>query len=220
MILILYLLTNIKASTIFLPDSDTAALISLVSNTASTVTNTLKILEVAKETSDKIDKYNFMAMRRYFIARRIEQHARDIAEAKKLKPQNLQELNRVLLKLKLNLRGLRSNIDFMAKDVFAVDNFSSNYWSKVANAMADEQESHDQALLSAGSEANPSQNTAMNTALNGKILSKIRRDSLEYQKIDLEMNKNRTVQSLRQEQFYKDWLGIEDNNSVITKGKL
>ena len=171
MILILYLLIEARASSLFMPDSDTAALISLVSNTASTVTNTFKILEVAKETSDKIDKYNFMAMRRYFIARRIEQHARDIAEAKKMRPQDLKELNRVLLHLKLNLKGLRSNIDFMAKDVFAVEKFSSNYWQKVVNAMADEQETHDQSLSSAGNEANPSQNTAMNTALNGKSSS-------------------------------------------------
>ncbi len=71
-----------KATTFFIPDADTAALISLVSNTASTVTNTMKILEVAKETSDQIDKYNFLAMRRYFVARRIEQHVRDIAELK------------------------------------------------------------------------------------------------------------------------------------------
>ena len=45
-----------RGSTLFMPDSDTAALIMLVSNTASTVSNTLKILEVAKKASDKIDK--------------------------------------------------------------------------------------------------------------------------------------------------------------------
>ena len=90
---------RINASTFFMPDSDTAALVMLVSNTASTVSNTLKILEVAKKTSDQIDKYNFIAMRRYFIARRIEQHVNDIAEANKMKPKNLQELIKCKLKI-------------------------------------------------------------------------------------------------------------------------
>ena len=158
----------------------------------------------------KIDKYNFMAMRRYFIARRIEQHIQDIADAKRMKPKELAELNRVLLRLKLNLKGLKSSMDFLGKDIFAVEDFTAKYWSKVTNAMKDEQESHDQAILSASSSANPAQNTAMNTALNGKILSKIRRDSLEYQKINLEIKKNETVSKLRDEQHYRDWIGIND----------
>ena len=33
------------------------------------------------------------------------------------------------------------------------------------------------------------QNTAMNTALSGKVLTKIRKDNLEYQKIDLDLKK-------------------------------
>ena len=212
MIMILIIMSKIYASSLFLPDSDTAALISLVSNTASTVTNTMQILEVAKETSEKMDKYNFMAMRRYFIARRIEQHAKDIAEAKKLKPKELADLNRVLLRLKLNLKGLRSSMDFLGKDVFAVEDFTAKYWEKVTNAMSDEQETHNQAVLSAGNSANPSQNTAMNTALNGKILSKMRRDNLEYQKINLEMKKNDAVTKLRDEEFYRDWIGLDESS--------
>ena len=85
----LLLALNIQASTFFVPDSDTAVLVSLVSNTASTVSNTLKILEVAKETSQKMDEYNFLAMRRYFIARRVEQHANDMAKISKMKPKKL-----------------------------------------------------------------------------------------------------------------------------------
>ena len=119
---------RVPASTLFMPDSDTAALIMLVSNTASTVSNTLKILEVAKKTSDQIDKYNFIAMRRFFIARRIEHHVRDIIETKKMKPKGLREINQVLLRLKLNLKDLKSNIDFLAKDVFQAEDFIDRYW--------------------------------------------------------------------------------------------
>ncbi len=202
-----------RGSTLFMPDSDTAALIMLVSNTASTVSNTLKILEVAKKTSDQIDKYNFIAMRRYFIARRIEQHVRDIVETKKMKPKGLKEINQMMLRLKLNLKGLKSNIDFLAKDVFEAQNFVDRYWDKVANSMNDEQEAHNQELLSAseGSMSKHVQNTAMNTALSSKVLTKMRRDNLDYQRVDLSLKKSDSLERLRREEYYRDWIGV--NNS-------
>lgn len=207
-----------------MPDSDTAALVMLVSNTASTVTNTLKILEVAKKTSDQIDKYNFIAMRRYFIARRIEQHVRDIIEAKKMKPKGLQEINQVMLRLKLNLQGLKSNIDFLAKDVFEAQDFVDRYWDKVVNSMQDEKEAHNQELLSAseGSMSKHVQNTAMNTALTSKAVTKLRRDNLEYQKIDLGIKKSESVEKLRREEFYRNWIGVNNEIDPIVeaKGKL
>lgn len=215
---------KINASMLFMPDSDTAALVMLVSNTASTVSNTLKILEVAKKTSDQIDKYNFIAMRRYFIARRIKQHVLDIAETNKMKPKNLQELNQVMLRLKMNLQGLKSNIDFMAKDILEAQDFTDRYWGKIVNSMADEREAHNQELMSAseGSLSKHTQNTAMNTALNGTILSKIRRDNLEYQKVDLGLKKDQSVEKLRHEEFYKNWIGVENKkenvNEAITEG--
>lgn len=219
MMFILTFSIRINASTFFVPDSDTAALVTLVSNTASTVSNTLKILEVAKKTSDQIDKYNFIAMRRYFIARRIEQHVLDIEEANKMKPKNLQELNQVMLNLKLNLQGLKSNIDFTAKDVFEAQSFTDRYWEKVANSMIDESEAHNQELVSAseGSISKHTQNTAMNTAINGKILSKIRRDNLEYQKIDLGLKKNQTIEKLRREEFYKNWIGVDKKHENVNE---
>ncbi len=203
-----------------MPDSDTAALVMLVSNTASTVSNTMKILEVAKKTSDKIDKYNFIAMRRYFIARRIEQHARDIMAAKKMKPKGLAQINQVLLNLKMNLQGLKSNIDFMAKDVLEAEDFVDRYWDKVTNSMMDEKEAERQELMSA-SEGNMSkhvQNTAMNTALSNKTLTKIRRDNLEYQKIDLGIKKSSSVDKLRREEFYKSWIGVRNRQGPAVGG--
>lgn len=199
-----------RGSTLFMPDSDSAALVMLVSNTASTVSNTLKILEVAKKTSEQIDKYNFIAMRRFFIARRIEQHARDIVETNKMHPRGLAELNQVLLRLKLNLQGLKSNIDFMAKDVFEAEDFANRYWVKLANSLEDEKEANNQELASAndGTVSTHVQNTAMNTALSNKIMSKMRRDNLEYQKVDLGLKKSEAVEKLRREEFYKDWIGV------------
>ena len=195
-----------KTSTLFLPDSDTAALVMLVSNTASTVANTLKILEVAKKTSDKIDKYNSMAMRRFFIARRIEQHTRDLIAAKKLRPKNLRQINAVLSRLKLNIRSLKRNLNLIARDLVEAEAFVDQYWAKMASAIQDQNEAHRQEMQSASEGKTPKhiQNTAINTALAGKVLAKMRRDNLEYQKIDLAIKKNRTLEKV---QTLK-WLGL------------
>ena len=209
------LVFNIQASTFFVPDSDTAVLVSLVSNTASTVSNTLKILEVAKETSQKMDEYNFLAMRRYFIARRVEQHANDMAKISKMKPKKLKELNRAMLALKMNLKGLKSNIDFMAKDVFHAEDFTQKYYAKVMNAKEDAVEAHSQENLSAssGTYSKHIQNTAMNTALSSTILSKIRLDNAEFQKNSIAIKNGQLKEKLRREEFYKKWLGIKNENN-------
>ncbi len=188
-------------------------LISLVSNTASTVSNTLKILEVAKKTSDQLDKYNFIAMRRFFIARRIEQHARDIAATKKISPKSLQELNQQMLILKTNLSSLKSNIDLMAKDIFSADQFVDRSLEKVINAMEDSKEAYNQELVSAseGSMSKHVQNTAINTALGTKVLTKIRQDNLDYQTSDLKLKRALAKENLRSDIHYRQWIGISAN---------
>ena len=77
--------------------------------------------------------------------------------------------------------------------------------------MVDEAEVNNQELNSAseGEMVKHVQNTAMNTALTGKILSKIRRDNLEYQAVDISLKKSEAVEAVRREEFYKKWIGIE-----------
>lgn len=182
----------------------------LFSNTASTVSNTLKILEVAKKTSEQIDKYNFMAMRRYFIARRIQQHARDLAEAQKMRPQDLQQMNQMLIRLKMDLRGLKDSINQIGRDVYHTENFVDTYWERLEVAFNDEKEANAQEVVSAseGTSAKHLQNTAMNTAFTSKMLAKMRRDQLAYQKLDLALKGNQAKYSLQKDQFYKDWIGL------------
>jgi hypothetical protein len=215
-ILLVLHLVNVDASTLFVPDSDTAALITLVSNTASTVSNTLKILEVAEKTSEQMDKYNFLAMRRYFVARRIEQHVNDIQAVSNMKADNLKELNREMFNLKMNLKGLKSNIDFMAVDVFKAQEFTDRFMDKIANSFEDETEAHRQEIMSAnqGSTSKHVQNTAMNTAMSTKILTKIRRDNIEYQKNDIALKKGEAIERLRREEFYKKWLGVNKSEEI------
>ena len=212
-LILLMFSSRVESSTLFLPDSDTAALIMLVSNTASTVVNTMEILETAKDTRDKIDKYNSMAMRRFFMARRIEQHAREIIAARTLRPKGLREINRMLLKLKINLRGLKSTLNLMAENILETDNFVDRYWQKMQSAINDEKEAHRQELVSAseGYSGKAIQNTAMNTALNGKIMSQMRRDQLEYQKVDLGLKNAQAMKQLKQSDFYASWIGLEEN---------
>ena len=200
-----------------MPDSDTAALIMLVSNTASTVSNTLKILEVAKKTSQQIDKYNNMAMRRFFIARRIEHHVQDIIATSKMRPKGLKEINRVMLRLKLNLKSLKSNLDLLAKDVVAIQDFLERQDEKMATTLRDEQEINQQEIVSAGegSVGRHTQNTAINTALSGKILSQIRRDQLDYQKAYLGLKQNEKLEKFRQEEIYREWLNLHSGPDGI-----
>ena len=220
--LLLIHLVRLEASTFFVPDGDTAALITLVSNTASTVSNTLKILEVAEKTSEKIDEYNFLAMRRYFVARRIEQHVNDIAAVSQMKANNLKELNRVMFDLKMNLKGLKSNIDFVAADVFKAQDFTNAYMDRVANSFEDESEAHRQEVMSAneGSMSKHVQNTAMNTAMSTKVLTKIRRDNIEYQKNDIALKNGEIIEKLRREEFYKKWLGGNKSEEIDPKELL
>ena len=197
-----------RAASLFLPDSDTAALISLASNSASTVANTMEILKVARETGEKIDHYNNLALRQYFKARRAEQNVRELLETGRMRPRNLRELNGELSGLKANLRELKDTIDAVAMDIRGVENFTDRQWEKLASSERDQKEFHHQEMLSAsgGPSKNHVQNTAINTAMTGTVLAKMRRDNLEYQKIDLGIKKTVATENLRRQQFYKEWM--------------
>ena len=206
--LFLLLLGRIQASSLFVPDSDTAALIAVASNTASTVAHTLELLEVAQQTKEQIEKYNELAQRRLYRARRIEQHMNDLSSIKKMNVDNLENFNRALAQLKSNLNSLESELGTRGQAVVSAEKSSLSYKDKLSNSLMDEKEVHNQELASSqgGPMSSHVQNTAINTSLNGKILSKMRRDSLEYQKSLLGLEKSHAVENLRREQFYKNWL--------------
>ena len=212
--LFLLILANARGSSLFLPDSDTAALLAIVTNTSSTVAHTLEILDVAKETQQKMEDLNRVAMRRFYLARRIEQHARDVAALKRMKPKNLRELNRALARLKNNLSRLKSNTDTAAKEIAMATKVAGHHQEKLASTSTDEQDAHNQEIQSAGGGKMSAQvqNTAINTALSAKILSKMRRDNLEYQVANLGLQKSRSLEQLRREQHYRNWIGLKGKN--------
>jgi hypothetical protein len=124
----------------------------------------------------------------------------------------------------MNLKGLKSNLDFMAMDVYQAEDFTNRYWDKVANSMQDENEAHRQEISSAneGTMSKHVQNTAMNTAMSTKVLTKIRRDNIEYQRNDIALKKGDAKEKLRREEFYKSWMGLQKSNEDLlnTKAKL
>ena len=150
-----------------------------------------------------------MLTRRYYLARRIEQHARDIATIKKIKPKKLKEFNAALRRLKLNLGSLKSSVDSMGKSIVIAEDVSKKFYKKLENSRLDEQDVHNQEVSSAreGKMSTHVQNTAINTALNGKILSKIRRDNTEYRQAFLELQKSESLEKLRKDEFYRKWMG-------------
>ena len=213
MILIFLLLSsNVRASTLFFPDSDTAALIMLVSHTAATVSNTLKILEVAKETSHKLDEFNRMAERKLFLARRIKRHAQTLKEMRRIRPRSLEELNRELLRLKGNLRELQSGIEAVGKEIVAAQDFGERHALKIDSSKEDifEAQKRETAGAGSGTVAGYAQHTAMNTALSSSVLAQMRRDQLDYQRVSIGLQKSEAIERLRRDEFYKNWLGLGD----------
>jgi hypothetical protein len=207
-------------SNALIPDADTAALIAMASDMASTASNTLKLLEVAKGTTQKMDEMNAFVMRRYWIGRRMVQHIEDLKQAKRLRPENLREINSVLLRLKTNLSGLKSSVDIYAKDLGEKDQFTGRLWQKVLNSVEDQQVGHSQEMASGtGGGMNMNvQNTAMNTALTATILAKMRQDQLDYQNLVSSFQEAQVMDKLREEHFFNSWLGIKRKDDAMGAG--
>lgn len=209
-ILLLILLPfKLCASTLFLPDSDTAALVALVSNTASSAANTLKILEVAKKTSDKIDKVNFEVMKRFYLLQRIERHVIDLKLASKIKPKDLAQLNRLMLSIKNNLIGIRSALDQYAEDLTGQQRYLESIGKKLVNSKQDISDAQilDKIASSGGSTAKHAQATAINTAYQAQIFAKIRNDNLSYQNLMVQAKNSEIEQKVREETIMREWAG-------------
>lgn len=212
--LLLLLPNQAKASSLFVPDSDTALLLTLVTDTSATLAHTLEILEVAKETKEKMDKYNHLALRKFYMARRVERHLQDMIAISKLRPKNLKELNRALYRLKVNIKNLKRNIDGLGLDVVRAQNFVDDYGEKIEDSKEDERDvnNREKAAAMSGMVKDHIQNMALSSALNGKLLAKIRRDNLNYRQMDIRLKKRAAEESFRKQRFYLNWLETEENN--------
>lgn len=109
--LVLGNLQKVQASTIFVPDSDTALLFNLVTNTASQLNELEKLVSNAEKYTGLMEKYNQIARDHYFRAERIHYIAQNYVELSKRDPKDLEGLNSAIRALKSETESLKGMIN-------------------------------------------------------------------------------------------------------------
>ena len=104
-------LQKTEASTIFVPDSDTALLFNIVSNTASQLNELEKLVSNAEKYTGLMEKYNQIARDQYFRAERIHYIAQNYVELSKRDPKDLEGLNSAIRALKSETESLKAMIN-------------------------------------------------------------------------------------------------------------
>lgn len=105
-----------RASTLFAPDSDTALLFNLVSNTASQLNELEKLVSNAEKYTGLMEKYNQIARDHYFRAERIQYIAQNYVELSKRDPKDLEGLNSAIRALKSETQSLKAMINEYRSD--------------------------------------------------------------------------------------------------------
>lgn len=105
-----------RASTLFAPDSDTALLFNLVSNTASQLNELEKLVSNAEKYTGLMEKYNQIARDHYFRAERIHYIAQNYVELSKRDPKDLEGLNSAIRALKSETQSLKAVINEYRSD--------------------------------------------------------------------------------------------------------
>jgi hypothetical protein len=106
----------VSASTLFAPDSDTALLFNIVSNTASQLNELEKLVSNAEKYTGLMEKYNQIARDHYFRAERINYIAQNYVDISKKDPKDLESLNSAIRSLKSETESLKSLISEYRQD--------------------------------------------------------------------------------------------------------
>ncbi|MDO9181940.1 MAG: hypothetical protein Q7U04_06010 [Bacteriovorax sp.] len=114
--LVLANMQKAHASTIFVPDSDTALLFNLVTNTASQLNELEKLVSNAEKYTGLMEKYNQIARDQYFRAERINYIAQNYVELSKRDPKDLEGLNSAIRALKSETESLKAMISEYRSD--------------------------------------------------------------------------------------------------------
>ncbi len=208
------------ASSIFVPDSDSATLIQIAMTLAKDFQTTLKLLNVAKDTQEVLGKVHGTISRKYYLARRIQYRLLRLKRLKKLKPKNLKELNNAIRAIKYNISSVERLYDSSGKELsYTGDDLE---FVKMKIAVPAVQESEVEARIDdshgSGVEGNTS-NTALNTAYSVRILhdmnqtnNKMAERNLTKNQMDIEDR----MRKLGEEQSMKDWAGLDDIRRLQT----
>lgn len=99
------------ASSVFVPDSDTALLFQLVTTTASQLNELEQLVTSAQKHTEQMEKYNQISQDHYFRAERIHYIAQTYIELSQRDPNNLGDLNDAIRALKSETESLKFLID-------------------------------------------------------------------------------------------------------------
>jgi hypothetical protein len=192
-----------------LPGADTALLIEMVSNTASTASNTLSLLKATKEAADKVDEYNNVLMRHYNLARRLQRTTEEVALLSHMDQHSWGQFNREMKILKYDLMSFQEEHE--AYNEWLQRQFQkSNHERKKDDAQKDS----DEATLLAntaptgGAIDDKIHEIAMSTSLTNKNLVKLRQNQLD----EIELHRQHIQTQESRELLTKDktqaWLGL------------
>lgn len=106
----------IMASTLFAPDSDSALLFEIVTNTSSQINELERLITNAEKYTGIMEKYNQIAKDQYFRAERINYIAQNYVDLSKSNPKDLEALNSAIRGLKSETESLKGLINEYRKD--------------------------------------------------------------------------------------------------------
>lgn len=107
---------NLQASTWFAPDSDTALLFELVTNTATQINELEQLITNAQKHTEMIERYNQIAKDHYYRSQRIHYIAESYVELSKRDPKDLENLNSAIRALKSENDSLLALINEYRKE--------------------------------------------------------------------------------------------------------
>lgn len=217
------LISKVRAATLFVPDSDTALLVNLVTTTASQLNELEKLVTNSEKYTGLMDKYNQIARDEYFRAERISWIAQNYVDLSKRDPKDLEELNSAIRGLKSETATLKMLINEYKKDEATNEILSDDLGQKMAKSNQELNFANSQVMRSGDVRStNEAQKMiAQNSALSYKAqVESNQMNQLIAQKL-AEQNKlqNRQMkeESRRQEErdeFYQLKLKASKNSSV------
>jgi hypothetical protein len=192
-----------------IPGADTALLIEMVSNTASTASNTLSLLKATKEAADKVDEYNNVMMRHYNLARRLQRTTEEVALISHMDQHSWGQFNREMRTLKYDLMSYQEEQE--AYNEWLQRQFQkSNHERKKDDAQKDSVEATQLANTAptGGAIDDKIHEIAMSTSLANKNLVKLRQNQLD----ELELHRQHIQTQEAREMLTKDktqeWIGL------------
>jgi hypothetical protein len=189
---------------------DSALLLSIVSNTASTTVNTLKIFEKTKEYAAKIDEYHKIYLDDYYNARRVIRAAEYFQRLSNTKIGSHKQLNYELMRLKLATQSLEKSLEKMGVIISDTKTISDSYSDNRKDILDDQIEidsMHKQNMLAEKMTMGQNiLNVSKNTQKTNDLLNKQRKDFLDYSKTQVDALNLKQKQEAKKNLDFGMWM--------------